>query len=47
MLRGASLPNRCIKTNRPVMGKEEHTLSFNPLFVNFSALFSALIRISF
>jgi hypothetical protein len=31
MLRGASLPNRCIKTNRPVMGKEEHTLSFiNP-----------------
>ena len=31
MLRGASLPNRCIKTNRPVTGKEEHTLSFiNP-----------------
>ncbi|TRU87777.1 MAG: hypothetical protein EWV76_04175 [Microcystis novacekii Mn_MB_F_20050700_S1] len=47
MLRGASLPNRCIKTNRPVTGKEEHTLSFNPLFVNSSALFSALIRISF
>ncbi|CCI23468.1 hypothetical protein MICAH_2330009 [Microcystis aeruginosa PCC 9809] len=47
MLRGASLPNRCVKTNRPVTGKEEHTLSFNPLFVNFSALFSALIRIIF
>lgn len=47
MLRGASLPNRCIKTNRPVTGKEEQTLSFNPLFVNFSALFSALIRIIF
>ena len=44
---GASLPNRCIKTNRPVTGKEEQTLSFNPLFVNFSALFSALIRIIF
>jgi hypothetical protein len=26
---------------------EEQTLSFNPLFVNFSALFSALIRIIF
>jgi hypothetical protein len=47
MLRGASLPNRCVKTNRPVTGKEEHTSSFNPLFVNFSALFSALIRIIF